>query len=61
MDETTYLSERQVYTRIGVSRSTLRRWVKKANFPKPFKLKENGRIGFSLREIIEWENSRNRA
>ena len=36
MDETTYLSERQVYKRIGVSRSTLRRWVKKANFPKPF-------------------------
>ena len=61
MDEKKYLTERQVYNRIGVSRTTLRRWVREGNFPSAHKLRKDGRIGYLLSEVLEWENSRNRS
>lgn len=57
MDER-YLTDAQVGTRLGVSRSTPWRWLKNKTmgFPKPIQLSP-GCTRWKLSELIKWENS----
>jgi prophage regulatory protein len=50
-----YYTDKEAGLRIGVSRVTIWRWVKKGNFPKPLKLSA-GCTRFRLEDIEAWEN-----
>ncbi|MDO6584818.1 AlpA family phage regulatory protein [Salipiger sp. 1_MG-2023] len=57
----TYISDRQVAERYGVSRPTIWAWVKTDDsFPKPTKLSP-GCTRWKLDELLEWENARRAA
>ncbi|WP_369523256.1 helix-turn-helix transcriptional regulator [Brucella anthropi] len=52
---------RQVFTRYGISESTLRRWLKDQalGFPRP--LPARGRRYFLKSEVIAWEQAQRQA
>ncbi|QMV28452.1 DNA-binding protein [Brucella sp. BO3] len=52
---------RQVFTRYGISESTLRRWLKDQalGFPRP--LPARGRRYFLKSEVIAWEHAQRQA
>ncbi len=53
-----YLKDAQVASRLGVSRSTPWRWLKKPSmsFPKPIQLSP-GCTRWKLSELVAWEDS----
>lgn len=53
----TFFSDAELANRYRASRSTIWRWVKEANFPKPIKLTP-GCTRWRLSDIEEWEKSR---
>ena len=57
----TFISDRQVAERYGVSRPTIWAWLKTDDsFPKPVKLSA-GCTRWKLDELLEWENARRAA
>ncbi len=54
------LRPRAVINKIGLSRTTLWRKVRRGEFPQPIQLTEGGAIGFYESEIEEWLDSRSR-
>lgn len=50
----TYLSDKQVSTRYGVTRTTPWRWVKCGKYPKPVRLSP-GCTRWRLADIERWE------
>ena len=47
---------KEVARRVGVTVSTIVRWVKKGTFPQPYTF--NGRTFFSAKEIEDWQNEK---
>ena len=47
---------KEVVRRVGVTASTIVRWVKKGAFPQPYTY--NGRTFFSAEEIEDWQNEK---
>ena len=47
---------KEVVRRVGVTVSTIVRWVKKGAFPQPYTY--NGRTFFSAKEIEDWQNEK---
>ena len=45
---------KEVIKRVGVTKSSIVRWVKKGAFPPPYTY--NGRTFFSAKEIEDWQN-----
>lgn len=54
MQSTTFLKVIQVANRYGVNRSTIWRWVKQGQFPKPKKI-NCGSSRWSSIDLEEWE------
>lgn len=50
-----YLSDNEIATRLGVHRTTVRRWVREGRFPKPVKLGPNC-TRWKLTDIEEFES-----
>lgn len=50
-----YLSDTEIATRLGVHRTTVRRWVREGRFPKPVKLGPNC-TRWKLTDIEEFES-----
>ncbi|WP_369523073.1 helix-turn-helix transcriptional regulator [Brucella anthropi] len=61
MTTSDYFTMRQVFTRYGISESTLRRWLKDQalGFPRP--LPARGRRYFLKSEVIAWEQAQRQA
>ncbi|WP_348769659.1 helix-turn-helix domain-containing protein [Brucella sp. B13-0095] len=61
MTTSEYFTMRQVFTRYGISESTLRRWLKDQalGFPRP--LPARGRRYFLKSEVIAWEHAQRQA
>lgn len=55
-----YLSDLQISKKYGVHRTTLWRWVKTGNFPKPVKLSP-GCTRWPEALVKEWESKREEA
>ena len=55
--QTTFLTDKQVAERFGVSRGTPWRWIKEDGFPPPVKLSA-GCTRWRLADIEAWEASR---
>jgi len=55
-----YFSDSQIAKKYGVHRSTLWRWVKTGNFPKPVKLSP-GCTRWAENLVNEWESKRKQA
>ncbi|MDA1095498.1 MAG: AlpA family phage regulatory protein [Acidobacteria bacterium] len=53
------LRPRNLATALGVSTTTLWRWAKAPDFPRPFRLGENS-IAFDAQEIARWLAGRRR-
>ena len=47
---------KEVIKRVGVTKSSIVRWVKKGAFPQPYTY--NGRTFFSAKEIEDWQNEK---
>ena len=56
------LREAEVLKMLGISRSTLKRWVKSGDFPRPFRLGPPGSrvMGWVYKEIANWLKDRPR-
>lgn len=54
------LPRRAVEDRVGVTRSTVYRWMRESDFPEPIRVAP-GCVRWSEREIEEWIASRPRA
>lgn len=54
--EKTYLTDKEVSKKFGVSRVTIWRWVKSENFPKPLKLSA-GVTRWKSEDLESWENN----
>ena len=50
----------EVLERVGISKSTLWRWIQAGQFPKPINLGPRA-VGWIEEEIDEWISSRSRA
>jgi len=57
MNQQTYLSDRQIATRFGVSRCTPWRWVERGQFPSPVQLSP-GCTRWRLSDVEKWEAER---
>mgnify|MGYP006295087811 CR=1 FL=1 len=55
--EQLYLSDRQVGARYGVHRTSIWRWFRDGNFPRPIKLSP-GCTKWLLSDIVKWEAER---
>ena len=55
-----YLSDLQISKKYGVHRTTLWRWVKNGNFPKPVKLSP-GCTRWAEDALKEWESKKEEA
>ena len=47
---------KEVARRVGVTVSTIVRWVKKDTFPQPYTF--NGRTFFSAKEVDDWQSEK---
>lgn len=56
-NKTTYLTDKQMAARYGVSRCTVWRWVKKNEFPAPIRLSE-GCTRWRDGDVDAWEQRR---
>lgn len=56
----TYLTVKQIATRLAVSVPTVWRWTREADFPKPIKLSANC-TRWKLEDIEAWEAERGAA
>ena len=54
-----YLSERQLAERYSVHRSTLRRWRRDREFPRPVRFSGNC-TRWRLADVLDWEHSQER-
>lgn len=54
----TYLNDKQVAARYGVSRVTPWRWAKESDFPEPVQLTP-GCTRWLLSDLEQWERTRN--
>ena len=54
MQNTTYLTDKQVADRFSISRATTWRWVERHKFPKPIKLSP-GCTRWRLSDVERWE------
>ncbi|MBA3009729.1 MAG: AlpA family phage regulatory protein [Proteobacteria bacterium] len=52
-----YLSDKQIAKKFGVHRTTIWRWVKSGNFPKPLKLSV-GCTRWPEKPVQDWESKR---
>ncbi|WP_394239917.1 helix-turn-helix transcriptional regulator [Vibrio astriarenae] len=52
-----YITTRQVCERLGISRSTLERYVKTKGFPKPLKLSATSTNRYPIDAVLAWEHS----
>ena len=52
-----YLGWREVVRHLGISRTTLWRWLRTGQFPTPVRLGP-GRVAFRESDIREWEDAR---
>jgi predicted DNA-binding transcriptional regulator AlpA len=55
-----YLSDKQLAERFGITRATVWRWARSADFPKPVSLSP-GCTRWRLAEIKDWEAARSAA
>lgn len=51
-----YLDEKQLCAYLGLSRSTIRRWMAKHNLPKPVRIGERA-VRWRREDIENWEKS----
>jgi prophage regulatory protein len=56
----TFLSEAELVDRLGIGRSTLRRWIENDQFPAQVRLGPN-RVAWRVAEVEAWEASRGAA
>lgn len=56
-EETTILRFPRLIERVGMSEATIRRAVRRGDFPEPVRLGPRA-IGWHVREIEQWEQSR---
>ena len=54
--ESDNITIKEVIKRVGVTKSSIVRWVKKGAFPQPYTY--NGRTFFSAKEIEDWQNEK---
>ena len=52
-----YLGWREVVRHLGISRTTLWRWLRSGQFPPPVRLGP-GRVAFREADLIEWAAAR---
>jgi len=51
-----FLAAKKVAERYGVTRQTIRNWVKAGSFPKPIRM--NGAVRWDILDLEKWEKSR---
>ena len=55
-----YVSDKQLAIRYGVHRTTVWRWIRNGEFPKPIKISE-GCTRWRLSEVEQWESEQLKA